>query len=75
MSSDWDKMAPMAKSEASVSTWKGFVGSTSSSIGAMMNACLSESNAFCATEIHKKGVPLRVRTIRGCGSVENPLMK
>ena len=51
------------------------MGSACRSIGAMMNACLSELNAFCATEVHKKGVPLQVRAIRGCARVENPLMK
>ena len=75
LSSTWDKMAPMSKSEASVLTWKGFVGSACGSTGAVMNACLSELNAFCATEVHKKGVPLQVRAIRGCARVENPLMK
>ena len=47
-------MAPMAKSKALVSTWKGFVGSACSSTGEVMNACLSESNAFCAAEVHKR---------------------
>ena len=58
VSSAWDKMAPMVKSEASVSTWKGFVGSACSSTGAVMNACLSESNTFCVAEVHKKGAHL-----------------
>ena len=66
---------PMENLEALVSTRKGFVGLVSSSTGAVMNACLSESNAFCAAKIHKKRVPLQVRAIRGCARVENPLMK
>ena len=68
-------MAPMAKSKASVLTWKGFVGLECSRTGAVMNACLSELNAFSAAEVHKKGAPLQVRVIRACARVENSLMK
>ena len=68
-------MTPMAKSKASVSTWKGLVGLGCRSTGVVMNTCLIESNTFCVAEVHKKGVPLRVRAIGGCVRVENPLMK
>ena len=66
-------MAPMAKSEASVSTWKGLVGSACRSTWAVMNACLSESNMFCVVEVHNKGVPLWLRAIRGCARLDYPL--
>ena len=60
-------MVLMAKSEVSILTWKGHVGSTCRSMEAMMNAHLRGLNVVCAVEVHRKGVPLLVRAIRRMG--------
>ena len=46
----------MAKSEASVSTWKGLVGSGWTNTRVVRKAALRASKARCAVEVQKNGV-------------------
>ena len=70
-----ERIALMAKSEPSISTWKALVGSECKRIGVVVKACFSKSNSFCPTVVHSKVVSLQVRAMKGCAINENPLMK
>ena len=64
----------MEKSEALVSTWKGFVGLGWTNIGDVRKATLRASKALWASKVQRNGVTFLVSMIRGCTKEENPLI-
>ena len=64
----------MAKSEASVSTWKGLVRSRWTYTRVVRKVALRASKALWAVEVQRNGVSFLVRMIGGCTKEENPLI-
>ena len=61
----------MAKSEASVSTWKGQVGSRWTNRGAERKVSLRALKELCVAGVQRNGVSFRVSWMRGWTREEN----
>ena len=62
--SGWDRIAPIAKLLASVSSVNDFVGSACTRIGAEVKAFFNLANASSCSERHWKGTSLRVKVLK-----------
>ena len=67
----WDNIVPIAKSDVSVVTVKGLVGSSIISIGAVVSFSLRISKAFCHSSFHWYGSSFLSKEIKGNAIEEN----
>ena len=68
-STTWDSTAPIATSDASVSSMHGLSGNGNASVVASTKAVFNDSKDFCASSVQKNLVPFLVRDDNGSAIV------